>query len=483
MKNTKLFKKIFEHTLLLLVIAIISVVYIRFTWIRIKEQESEKVMQIARSVAASLPVDDIKALDVSPSDIENPRYRNLKNILMKVISVNNEARFAYLYTEINDKIFFIADSELEDSKDYSPPGQEYTEANPDDRQIFKDGKEIITKEDTDRWGTWVSPLIPIRDPANGKIIAVFGMDFDANQWNNFITYEVIESSVLIVLVLIVLVFFMIIKSKNNVLKNEIAVRKLTEEDINLKNQQLEKINAQKDKFFSIIAHDLRSPFNSFLGFTEILVEELNVMTIDQLQKIAHSLHRSANNLYGLLTNLLEWSKIQGGSTQFNQETIRLAEIFGNTLDLFKETARQKEIELQTQIPENISILADRPMLETIFRNLVSNALKFTMHGGKIIITAKERDAFNKELPAMTMDNAVEISVKDTGIGMSKETLENLFILEKQTNRKGTDDEPSTGLGLLLCKDFIEKNRGKIWVESEEGKGSTINFTLKAGNMQ
>jgi signal transduction histidine kinase len=106
-----------------------------------------------------------------------------------------------------------------------------------------------------------------------------------------------------------------------------------------------------------------------------------------------------------------------------------------------------------------------------------------MHGGKIIITAKERNGFNKELPAMTTDNAVEISVKDTGIGMSKEILENLFILEKQTNRKGTDDEPSTGLGLLLCKDFIEKNRGKIWVESEEGKGSTINFTLKASKGQ
>jgi signal transduction histidine kinase len=481
MKNAKLLKKIFEYTIFLIVITIIGFAFIRYTWIRFKDEESEKVMLIAKSVAASLSIDDIKALEISPADVENPHYRNLKNILIKVMVVNKEARFAYLYTEIDGKILFIADSEPEDSKDYSPPGQEYTEANPDDKQIFKDGKEIVTQEDTDRWGTWISPLIPIKDSANGKIVAVFGIDIDAKQWNSFIAYEVIESSVLIVLFLIVLVFFKIIISKNNKLKSEISVRKQAEKEVKFKNQQLVKINAQKDKFFSIIAHDLRSPFNSFLGFTELLVEEMNIMTIDQLQKIAHSLRNSANKLYGLLTNLLEWSKIQGGVTQFNPETINLADLFSSTLEIFEDPIMQKEIEIQTLIPENISIIADRHMLETIIRNLISNALKFTKHGEKIIITAREQISFNKELPAIAANNTIEISVKDTGIGMSKEILENLFILEKQTNRKGTDNEPSTGLGLLLCHDFVEKNGGKIRVESDEGIGSTFIFTLRSGN--
>lgn len=244
MKNTKRIKKISVHTLLLIIIAVISVVYIRYTWIRFEEEKSGKALQIAQSIAFSLPVEDIKALEVKPSDIENPRYRNLKNILTRIISINKTARFAYLYTEINGKIFFVADSEPEASKDYSPPGQEYTEATPEDKEIFLDGKEIVTRADTDRWGTWISPLIPVKDPSNGKIIAVFGMDFDAKEWNNFIIYEVIESSVLVLLLLFFFFFFIKIKSKNNSLKNEITDRELAEDSLQKSHNLLAKLSAQ-----------------------------------------------------------------------------------------------------------------------------------------------------------------------------------------------------------------------------------------------
>ena len=244
-----------------------------------------------------------------------------------------------------------------------------------------------------------------------------------------------------------------------------ADRKLAAENLKTKNEQLEKANAEKDKLFSIIAHDLRSPFTAFLGYTEIMVEDAHKMTSDNLQKIAVSIHNSANNLFRLLTNLLEWSMVQRGLIVFKPETIILSKLISHTLEVFYEIAKKKEIEIITEIPENISVIADVSMFETIIRNLISNALKFTMRGGSVFISAKEKKGI------------VEVSVKDSGIGMSKKMVDNLFKINNQMSRPGTEKELSSGLGLLLCKEFVEKQNGKIWVESEEGKGSTFYFSI------
>lgn len=248
---------------------------------------------------------------------------------------------------------------------------------------------------------------------------------------------------------------------------DITKRKEIEEMINQQNEELLRINSEKDKFFSIIAHDLRSPFNGFLGLTELMVSDLNKMTLVDINNIADKLHKNANNLFRLLTNLLEWSKMQRGLTDFKPEKLSVKNIADESIKIFGDTARKKGIIIKEAIPEDIFVNADKSMIETIIRNLVSNALKFTFEGGVVLISA------------YISDNKVCISVKDSGIGMSKDIVENLFKIDKQTTRKGTDNEPSTGLGLLLCKEFAEKHDGDICVESEEGKGSEFSIILKS----
>ncbi|MCX6242048.1 MAG: PAS domain-containing sensor histidine kinase [Bacteroidetes bacterium] len=247
---------------------------------------------------------------------------------------------------------------------------------------------------------------------------------------------------------------------------DITERKSAEKQITLKNEELRKINAEKDKLFSIIAHDLRSPFNVFLNYTRILEEDLTSLTQDQIQLFVQMMGTSATNLYRLLENLLEWSRLQRGLTTLDTTSFLLLPNVSSSLDLVRESAHKKEIEININIPENLVVYADEKMLDSILRNLSSNAIKFTPKGGRITITAKD-----------SHEGWIEISMKDTGIGMTKEMIDTLFKMDVNTNRKGTEGEPSTGLGLILCKEFVEKQGGRLWVESEVEKGSTFYFTL------
>jgi len=247
---------------------------------------------------------------------------------------------------------------------------------------------------------------------------------------------------------------------------DITEKKTAETEIIFKNEQLIQANAEKDKFFSIMAHDLRGPFNVFLGFTRMLAEQLPTLTAEEIQKIAVSMRNSATNLFGLLENLLEWSRLQRGLISFKPDTCLLEPIIIENLKPFTEPAFAKQIEIRMEIPEDFIVYADKYMLGSAIRNLVSNALKFTPRGGSVICAARSVD-----------DNAVEISISDTGIGMSEKMMDNLFSFDENTNRKGTEGELSTGLGLFLCKEFIEKHGEKILVESQEGKGSIFSFSL------
>jgi PAS domain S-box-containing protein len=250
---------------------------------------------------------------------------------------------------------------------------------------------------------------------------------------------------------------------------DITDRKLREEEIILKNDLLQATNAEKDKFFSIIAHDLRGPFNHFLGFTQIISEELSSLSQTEIQSIADNMKKSATNLYTLLENLLEWSKMQRGQMDFKPERFILHQRVKTSVDLIIGPAKTKNIAINYDIPEVYELVADKHMFDTIIRNLVSNAIKFTPRNGRIIVSAKSGEK-----------DMVVVSIRDMGIGMNPELRDRLFKLDQQTSRKGTDGEPSTGLGLLLCKEFIEKHGGNIWVESIEGQGSTFYVSLPSG---
>lgn len=250
---------------------------------------------------------------------------------------------------------------------------------------------------------------------------------------------------------------------------DITDRKQEEEDIKHINAELLKLNSEKDKFFSIMAHDLKGPFNGFVGLNKIMAENLPSLMPEEIQKMAETMLRSATNLYKLLENLLQWSRMEQGLIPYSPELIQLPSFAAEILTMELEAACKKGILFEFDIPENMVVYADVKMLRSIICNLSSNAIKFTENGGKIVLSAKYcNDA-----------NTAEITVQDTGIGMNSVILNKLFLLSEQINRKGTGGELSTGLGLFLCKDFIAKHGGTISAISEEGKGTTFYFTLSA----
>jgi PAS domain S-box-containing protein len=251
MKNIK-FKIIPLQKIVLFLILILGMLYLHYTWVRFRNDQTDEVLQIAKSIEATLPKEGLRMLEAKPNDVYKPQYQALKNTLKEIIRVNTKARFAYIYTKQNGKIYFFADSEPEDSKDYSPPGQEFSEANIAYNAIFDNGKEFITKPVTDRWGTWISVLIPIKEETTNKTIAVFAMDFNAKSWNNFLLFEVIKSSVLIVLLLLVFLFLFRIKTKNRILNQDISERKLVEEELRESEEKYRRIfeNVQ-DVFYQI----------------------------------------------------------------------------------------------------------------------------------------------------------------------------------------------------------------------------------------
>ena len=251
---------------------------------------------------------------------------------------------------------------------------------------------------------------------------------------------------------------------------DITDRKQAEEEIKKQNEELLKINAEKDKFFSIIAHDLRSPFQGFLVMTEMITENSSEFSYEEIETYIGELNKSAQNIYKLLQNLLDWAQLKKGSFDFTPGEFSLAATVSTSIEQINKRAIQKEITIVTEVPENQKIFVDERMINSILGNLLSNAVKFTGKDGKVTVKAKTGN-----------NGMVEIAVEDSGVGISERTLNKLFKIDQKVGRKGTDGELSTGLGLLLCKEFVEKHGGKIWVESEEGKGSRFIFTMPGAN--
>lgn len=229
--------------------------------------------------------------------------------------------------------------------------------------------------------------------------------------------------------------------------------------------ELRALNATKDKFFSIIAHDLKNPFNALLGFSTLLLDDYENFTDADRIDLIQTMSDASNNAYKLLQNLLEWSRSQTGSIQWEPDAIRLHEIVTNTIDLLSNGASVKEISINAIILPNIVVWADANMATTVIRNLISNALKYTPKGGEIRVYSKKSE------------NEIEVTIEDNGVGINDADKEKLFRIDVNHSTSGTNNEQGTGLGLILCKEFVEKNGGKIWVESIEGKGSKFKFTL------
>lgn len=256
-----------------------------------------------------------------------------------------------------------------------------------------------------------------------------------------------------------IIFLFLLKEQNEMIIEE------NKKQIEIDNKVLKELNATKDRFFSIVAHDLRGPFNAIIGYSELMKMKSRVGDYEEFDYFSGMLHDSAQRTHTLLENLLQWSRIQTGRIEFVPDFVNLDNLVESIGDLLYENLKEKNVRFAKSIIVDTDIVADRFMLETIIRNLLSNAIKFTPEGGAVLVYAE------------MFENVVKVVVEDSGVGIKQNRIADLFKIETNNSTKGTKNETGTGLGLILCHDFVSQHNGKIWVESVEGKGSRFIFTI------
>ncbi|MCD6113099.1 MAG: HAMP domain-containing histidine kinase, partial [Bacteroidales bacterium] len=276
--------------------------------------------------------------------------------------------------------------------------------------------------------------------------------------NTLLLIYFISGIAILVIIFIILNLYRIRKKSNKILRENYL--KITKQK-----DKLAELNATKNKFFSIIAHDLKNPFNTLLGFTNLLKNGYNELDDNERKIYVEQINNSSEAVFSLLQNLLQWSRTQINSIDLKKEKIDLYNLTNQTLALLQISAENKNINLQSNITPNTFVYADPNMTTTVIRNLISNAIKFTKEGGKILIGSN------------VYNNFVKVRIEDTGVGISNKDISKLFKIDSVFKTEGTQKEKGTGLGLIICKEFVEKNGGEIWVESKEGIGSTFIFTL------
>jgi signal transduction histidine kinase len=250
------------------------------------------------------------------------------------------------------------------------------------------------------------------------------------------------------------------------LVSDISLRKKAEEELNRSTENLIKLNETKDKFISIISHDLRTPFSSILGFTDLLISDED-LTEEEKKQYIRFIQESSKSMLALVNSLLDWTRLQTGRIKFEPEKISARMIIINSINSLSGAALQKDINLKSEVEKNVTIYADNSLMTQVFNNLISNAIKFTKPGGEIVISASPSKK----------TRFYEFSIRDNGVGIKPENIKELFRIDTKYSSEGTAGEKGTGLGLSLVNEIIEKHGGNIWVESEYGKGSNFKFIL------
>jgi len=246
---------------------------------------------------------------------------------------------------------------------------------------------------------------------------------------------------------------------------DITERKKTEQELVESRNRLKELNATKDRFFSIIGHDLKNPINNILGLSDLMLAEIKAGEYGGLEEYTTMINHSSKKAIDLLSNLLTWARSQTGKISYQPQKVNIKSLAENTIDFLDDNAARKSISLENRVDGNIVVNADPVMMELIIRNLLSNGIKFTRAGGTVTIGARDEHDFTR------------VFVEDTGVGISEEDMRKLFRIEYNYSTKGTQKEAGTGLGLLLCKEFIGMHGGEIWVDSKVGEGSTFSFTI------
>lgn len=389
-----------------------------------------------------------------------PDHIYIKDVQSRFITVNKRL-LKTMHAKTIDEIVGKTDFQLAPTQEAA---RLYYE---DELDIFKTGKAIINKEEIgfDEHGkerVISTTKVPFRD-SEGNIIGLVGIGRDMTKQKNTEKKLIEQADSL--------------KEINTLLeerqeKIQIQAEELNKQALELKksNKQLEELNATKNKFFSIIAHDLKNPFQAIFGFSELLMRNFYDFEEPQRMELLTMIKTSSESAYNLLENLLQWARTQTDRIKYNPSNINIQDIIEQNVVLSKANAEKKNIAILAVIQCSGQAWADFNMINLVLRNLLSNAIKFTPNNGKITISCFDTGSFE-----------CKISVKDTGVGMSKENIKKLFRIDEYFSTSGTAGESGTGLGLIICKEFIEKNLGKLTIESELDKGTTFSFTLPLHN--
>ncbi|MGE0088749.1 MAG: ATP-binding protein [Bacteroidales bacterium] len=400
----------------------------------------------------------IKIKDIRSKIMKNPRLEILKNVV--IFSESSNAilkRIAESLTDVHvekgQEVFHKGDKL--DSMYIIVKG----------KVIVHDSEHIFTQfSDNDFFGEYSLIDSSERSASVTAIEETHLLRLDQRDFNNIINENIdVAKSIL--------------KALINRLRNyNILEEQLTQNSTQIQNQrdelekqrkELEELNNTKDKFFTIIAHDLKNPFNTVIGLSELLVERYDTYDSKKIKDFILQINKFSNNAFNLLENLLQWAKSQTGRIKVDPQKIDLYELANENINLFKAGAVKKGINLVSTVNEGMYAFADRNMITAIIRNLVSNAIKFTNKGDRITLNANRKDGF------------IYFTVTDTGIGIPVENLKKLFVIEENVSTQGTEDEEGTGLGLIICKEFVEKNGGSIWVESSLNTGTKFTFSIPA----
>jgi signal transduction histidine kinase len=458
---------------ILVVVAALAAVSVFALWTarRADLQMRAELLLQAKLVAVLIDTEYVGVLNGTEADTAAPGFERLRGRIARARKVNPECRYLYLLGQKRDgTVFFSVDSEPADSENYSPPGQAFPEASDLLRSVFASGQGAVEGPVTDRWGVWISALVPLRQPETGKVVAVLGMDMDARTWKWDVAGRCALPVGLASFVLFLGIFIFVSTRNYRLIR---AQQRSIKENERERRRILESASKAKSDFLAGMSHELRTPLNAVIGFSQVLQDQnFGPLNEKQNEYVLYILE-SGNHLLGLINDILDISKVEAGKMELLLSSVVVGDILTGSLVMIKEKALMQGVTLKTDIPEELShfvMLADERKLKQILFNLLSNASKFTPDGSEITLSAKRMAEGKGEV--------IQVSVKDEGLGITPENQGKVFedFFQVSSSLKG---KPSgTGLGLPLARSFVQLHGGRMWVESEGvGKGCQFFFTL------
>jgi signal transduction histidine kinase len=410
-----------------------------YVYREVKNNTYKELLRRTSTVAELLDEQSLSFLKGGPDDVSNPEYKALKYKLMKTVNVNPDARFVYLMGQKEDQVYFIADSESENSLDYSPPGQYYQEATLPLRGMFKGGQAFVEGVSADRWGSWLSALAPISDPVSGRVIAVVGMDIDANDYKK----ELAVYTSLPILVTLFILFLLVVYY---------LIRRRELRDL-----------AQKAELISIASHEIRSPLNGLVWGAEDLLKKAGNKLPEPQKKILEMIKDSCQSLLSTVNDLLDVYAVDRARSQLKIEPVDVNELLATGISNLQLTAKEKGVILifDAQVGAGLLALADKDKLKRVFNNLISNGVKYSKPKGTVRVLAEQNDS------------AVVVSVHDGGIGIPEADHEKVFAGFYRSPNARLLVSQGTGLGLYYVKQMVARLKGRVWFESKDGLGTTF----------